>query len=57
LTQYKYDVFADDIKDTSEAPKDKDLFYRCKKCGVMIPSIPKDNVGCECENVFIDIDF
>ena len=57
MSSYEYDVIADNIKDTSEAPKDKDLFYRCISCGGMIPSIPKDNVGCECGNVFIDIDF
>ena len=57
MNSYKYDVIADNIKDTSEVPKDKDLFYRCKSCGGMIPSIPKDNVGCECGNIFIDIDF
>ena len=52
-----YEVIVAKVKDTSEAPKDKDYFYRCKRCGGMIPSIPEDNVGCECGNVFIDKDF
>lgn len=53
---YEYDIVADNFKDTGEVPKDRDLFYRCRRCGGIIPSPPKDNVGCECGNVFIDID-
>jgi hypothetical protein len=25
-------------------------------CGVLVPSVPDDNIGCECGNVFIDRD-
>lgn len=57
MSHYRYDLVTNNIKDTSEAPKDKDLFYRCRKCGGVIPSMPKDNIGCECGNVFIDVDF
>ncbi len=53
----EYEIVASKIKDTSEAPKDKNLFYRCLSCRGVIPSIPKDNVGCECGNIFIDIDY
>lgn len=57
MNKYVYDVIMVEISDTSEAPKDKDIFYRCKNCGETIPSIPEDNIGCECGNVYIDIDF
>ena len=45
------------ITDTSQAPKGKEYYYRCMECGGVIPSIPKDNIGCECGNIFIDIDY
>lgn len=57
MKKYKYDIVVKNIKDTSEAPKDNDLFYRCRNCGGIIPSIPKDNIGCECGNIFIDIEY
>jgi len=44
------------VRDTDEAPKGKDIFYRCLRCGDVVPSQPTDNVGCSCGNVFIDID-
>lgn len=56
MKEIKYCVFAKDFKDTSEVPKDRDLFYRCSSCGEVIPSTPKDNIGCSCGNVFIDKD-
>lgn len=45
------------MADTSEAPKGKDIYYKCLRCGGIIPSQPTDNVGCKCGNVFIDIDY
>jgi hypothetical protein len=42
--------------DTSQVPRDHNLFYHCKECGDVIPSVPKDNVGCTCGNVIIDKD-
>jgi len=53
----EYEVVFKNLTDTSEVPKDKDLSYRCSICGGVIPSIPRDNMGCECGNVFIDIDY
>jgi len=53
----EYEIVVSNIKDPSEAPKDKNLFYRCLYCSGIIPSIPKGNVGCECGNIFIDIDY
>ena len=41
---------------TSDVPKDKNIFYRCIACGKDIPSIPTGNIGCDCGNVFIDKD-
>ena len=52
----KYEKIDIKIIDASDAPKGKDVFYKCI-CGDIIPSIPKDNVGCKCGNVFIDIDY
>ena len=52
-----YEVLVSGLRDTSEAPKGKDIFYRCRSCGKLIPSVPKDNIGCACGNIFIDIDY
>lgn len=56
MTETKYTVIIDGISDTSQAPKGRDIYYRCKQCGDLIPSQPKDNIGCKCGNVFIDVD-
>lgn len=52
-----YEVIKSGIADTSEAPRDKDIYYRCAECGGIIHSDPKDNVGCPCGNIFIDYDY
>jgi hypothetical protein len=41
---------------TADVPKDNDIVYRCTGCGGAIPSVPIDNIGCRCGNVFIDKD-
>ncbi len=46
-----------EIINPSQAPKGKNIFYKCKKCNEFIPSQPKDNIGCKCGNIFIDIDY
>lgn len=38
-------------------PVAKDLYYRCTTCGDLIPSQPEDSIGCQCGNLFIDIDY
>ena len=43
-------------KNTADVPKDRDLCYRCNRCGSVIPSVPNDNTGCECGNIFIEKD-
>jgi len=50
-------IIADGISDTNEAPKGKNIYYKCMICGETIPSQPRDNIGCECGNIFIDIDY
>ncbi len=57
MKNIKYEIISDNIKDTSEASKGKDIFYKCTKCQDIIPSIPKDNIGCKCGNIFIDVDY
>lgn len=52
-----YELIGNDYDDTANVPKDDDIFYRCTACGSIIPSVPVDNVGCECGNVFIDKDY
>lgn len=57
MSRTAYQVIMTGLRDTHDAPRDRDIFYRCRLCEGMIPSIPKDNVGCKCGNVFIDIDY
>ena len=52
----EFKIIADHISGASHAPKGKGIFYRCMLCGDLVPSIPKDNIGCKCDNIFIDID-
>ena len=51
-----YKVVSANFKSTADVPKNGDIFYRCMECGEVIPSIPADNIGCKCGNVFIDKD-
>jgi hypothetical protein len=44
-------------KNTADVPKDDDIYYRCTDCGDVIPSVPDDNIGCKCGNVYIDKDW
>ena len=53
----KFKLLDISITDTSQVPKGKDIFYNCKKCNSAICSVPIDNVGCDCGNIFIDIDY
>jgi hypothetical protein len=57
MNNHEFEVIAENILDTSEAPKGKDIYYKCMSCGDIIPSQPKDNVGCKCGNIFIDVDY
>lgn len=52
-----YDLVGTGYASMGDVPKDTDLYYRCEDCGDVIPSVPKQNMGCECGNVFIDKDY
>ncbi len=52
-----FQLLAADVRDESEAPKGPDVYYRCRLCSSAIPSQPDDNIGCDCGNIFIDIDY
>ena len=52
----QYIILGSNYQKTSDIPKGKDISYLCLDCGDIIPSIPKENIGCKCGNVFIDKD-
>lgn len=54
--QYRFEVVEIVVQDTSQAPIAEDLFYKCLICESMIPSMPDDNIRCQCRNVVIDVD-
>jgi hypothetical protein len=56
MTSYKYELVGDDYDNTANVPKDHNIWYKCTFCGTLIPSVPDDNIGCACGNVFIDKD-
>lgn len=53
----KFEIIDTNITDISKAVKGKDIYYQCTICNGIVPSQPNDNLGCECGNVFIDIDY
>jgi hypothetical protein len=53
----KFSVVRGDYTEKDKVERGADLFYLCGKCDEAIPSIPKDNVGCQCGNVFVDKDY
>lgn len=38
-------------------PAGKGLYYECRVCGDIIPSLPDENMACSCENIAIDVDY
>lgn len=52
----QYTTVGSNYKNTSDVPKAADMSYLCLDCGDIIPSIPKENIGCKCGNIFIDKD-
>jgi len=56
MTTDEYRIMQDGISASTRAMKGKNIYYKCTKCGDIIPSHPRDNMGCKCDNVFIDID-
>ncbi len=53
----QYEVVQDRVSDTSQAMKGRDIYYKCEACGGIVHSQPMDNIGCNCGNVFVDIDY
>lgn len=51
-----YEILSIRIKNTREAKLGKDISYQCSICQSIIPSTPKDSVGCSCGNIQIDKD-
>lgn len=56
-TGIKDDVAAETFSDTSQVPRGNDLSYKCLQCNAVVPSGPRDSIGCECGNIFIDTDY
>jgi hypothetical protein len=52
-----YQLIGTGYPSTADVPKDRDIYYRCESCGAIIPSTPKTNIGCQCNNLFIDKDY
>lgn len=52
----KYQTLKIGIKDTSEAIRGKNIFYKCEICKSIVSSVPKDNIYCLCNNINIDKD-
>ncbi len=38
-------------------PAGSGLFYECKVCGEVVPSLPSDSAHCKCRNIMIDVDY
>jgi ribosomal protein S27E len=53
----QYEVVQDRVSDTSQAMKGRDIYYKCETCEGVVHSQPMDNIGCDCGNVFVDIDY
>lgn len=56
MKDFECKIISTNFKNTADVPKDNDIFYRCTDCGMVIPSVPDDNIGCTCGNIFIDKD-
>jgi hypothetical protein len=52
-----FQIIGKNYKNTADVPKDDDIYYRCTDCGDIIPSVPDDNIGCKCGNIYIDKDW
>jgi hypothetical protein len=45
-----------DFRPSDGYPAGPDLYYKCLQCGILVPSFPTENIGCECRNIFIDVE-
>jgi hypothetical protein len=57
MKKEKFETVDDKITKKTRLPRDKNIFYQCLKCGEMVPSTPKESMGCKCGNVFIDKEY
>ena len=39
MKKNNYELIRNDVRDTSQAPKGKEIYYRCTECGGIIPDI------------------
>jgi len=53
---YEFRVLKDGIRCESEADIGRNIFYKCLYCETIIPSTPKDSIGCKCGRIAIDFD-
>jgi len=37
-------------------PRSPHLYYECTLCSSILPSMPKDNIWCNCYNLMIDVE-
>lgn len=56
MSNGSYEILDIKIKNTSDAIRGKDIYYKCNLCQTIIPSTPKDDAGCSCGNIGIDRD-
>lgn len=52
-----YSVIRENYTEKEQVERGAELFYLCGKCNDAVPSMPKDNLGCKCGNIFIDKDY
>ena len=57
LNENEYEAVFTDITDLAQVRRNEDIYIICMKCGDAICSAPKDNVGCKCGNVSLDLDY
>ena len=56
MKKISYEILKVGIKDEDDAQIGKDFFYKCNICQSIIPSMPRDSIGCSCYNINIDKD-
>lgn len=57
MKHIEYELLPLKINNTNQALKGKDIFYKCTNCGGIVSSFTKENIGCNCGNIFIDVDY
>lgn len=56
MKKTKYETLQENLIDTKDILKGRNIFYKCQICTNIVPSLPKDNVCCDCGNICIDKD-